>query len=91
MADERGTVETGLLAVWQFVYGSSGTDGYHVYGPEGDRTVQIWNIRTGEPWTKLGGHDAPVRFVELSTDGRLVATVDANANLKLWRLELPKD
>lgn len=80
-------VGVGLLAVWQFSYSTSGTDGYHVYGPEGDRAIRLFDLRTGAVWATLGPHDAPVRFVEFSRDGRLVLTVDAEANMKLWRVQ----
>ena len=81
----------GLLAVWQFTYESGGCGGYYVSGPEGDQTVRLWNLHTGEPWTELGGHETPVRFVAFSADGGLVATADGNANLKVWRVATPKD
>jgi WD40 repeat protein len=77
----------GLLAVWNFSYSTSGTGGYHVYGPEGDRAIRLFDLRTGAVWATLGPHDAPVRFVEFSRDGRLVLTVDAEANMKLWRVQ----
>lgn len=80
-------VGVGLVTVWNFSYGSSGTGGYHVYGPEGDSAIRLFDLRTGAIWATLGPHDAPVRFVEFSNDGRLVLTVDANANMKLWRVQ----
>lgn len=80
-------VGVGLVAVWHFSYGSSGTGGYHVYGPEGDSAIRLFDLRTGAVWATLGPHDAPVRFVEFSRDGRLVLTVDAEANMRLWRVQ----
>lgn len=85
------SARAGLVAVWKFLYGTSGTGGYHVYGPEGDTVISIWNVRTGELWGTLGGHRAPVRFVEFSADGRLVFTVDAEANVKVWRVQPARD
>lgn len=77
----------GLVAVWRFGYASSGTGGYHAYGPEGDREIRLFDLATGAVWATLGPHPAPVRFVEFSGDGRLVLTVDADANMKLWRVQ----
>lgn len=79
-------IGAGLVAVWRFGYASSGTGGYHVYGPEGDREIRLFDLATGAVWATLGPHQAPVRFVEFSGDGRLVLTVDAEANMKLWRV-----
>lgn len=79
-------VGAGLLALWRFGYATSGTGGYHVYGPEGDREIRLFELATGAVWATLGPHQAPVRFVEFSGDGRLVLTVDAEANMKLWRV-----
>ena len=80
-------VGAGLVAVWRFGYGSSGTGGYHAYGPEGDSEIRLFDLATGAVWATLGPHQAPVRFVEFSGDGRLVLTVDAEANMKLWRVQ----
>lgn len=81
------STKAGLVAAWWFRYGTSGTGGYHVYGPQGDSVIRLWDVRTGELVATLGGHRAPVRFVEFSADGRLVFTVDAEANVKVWRVQ----
>lgn len=81
------SASAGLMAAWWLRYSTSGTGGYHVYDLVGDSVIRLWNVHTGELWGTLGGHRAPVRFVEFSADGRLVVTVDAEANVKVWRVQ----
>ncbi len=49
-----------------------------------DRTIRIWNSRTGECRTTLQGHSDGVLSVALSTDGMTVFSASADQTVKIW-------
>lgn len=50
-----------------------------------DKTVRIWNVRTGEMLTTLQGHTARVETIRFSPDGRLLATLSQGGDrIRLW-------
>jgi WD40 repeat protein len=55
----------------------------------GDRTVKLWDIKTGEELLTLGGYSGGLGDPRYSTDGRVLATISQggpqNANeVFLW-------
>jgi WD40 repeat protein len=55
-----------------------------------DRTVTLWNPRTGEPVRTLGTHDHLVLSLGFSPDGALLASGGYDNALKLWDVRAGK-
>ncbi|KAF2147936.1 WD40 repeat-like protein [Myriangium duriaei CBS 260.36] len=49
-----------------------------------DKTVQIWNTRTGEREKKLEGHDVRVHLVAFSPDSKLLASASYDHVIRVW-------
>ncbi|MFJ2008585.1 nSTAND1 domain-containing NTPase [Streptomyces chartreusis] len=70
------------------------THGVHAvaFSPDGrtfatasdDRSVRLWDARTGKPDRTLKGHRGPVNSVAFSSDSRTVATASDDRSVRLW-------
>lgn len=68
------------------------------YSPDGrvvasgafDKSIRLWNGRTGKHMATLRGHVGPVYQVAWSADGRLLATGSKDSTLKLWSVSKKK-
>jgi WD40 repeat protein len=49
-----------------------------------DRTIRIWDVRTGGLTATLSGHTGPVLSVALNPTGTLIASGSADGTVKLW-------
>lgn len=52
-----------------------------------DRTIKLWNIRTGELLTKLEGHTYPVLTLAFSPDGCRLVSGSGDTTLRIWDVE----
>jgi WD40 repeat protein len=52
-----------------------------------DRTVKLWNARTGDLVRSLKGHTEDVWTARFSPDGKQVASGDRDAQVRLWNVE----
>jgi WD40 repeat protein len=61
-------------------------DGETVAAGMSDRTVKLWNARTGEAIRTLSGHQYAVHALAISLDGQTLASGSSDLTVKLWNL-----
>jgi WD40 repeat protein/serine/threonine protein kinase len=49
-----------------------------------DRMVKLWDMGTGKEIRTLTGHTSDLRHVQISPDGRWLASSDADGTIRLW-------
>jgi WD40 repeat protein len=59
-------------------------DGVQVLTAGSERSVRIWDVPSGAFRRELRGHRGVVQDIDVSPDGRTVATLDEYGVLKLW-------
>ena len=59
-------------------------DGKVVVTGSDDKTVRVWNARTGEAIHALEGHTAAVTSVSISPEGRIIASGSSDKTIRLW-------
>jgi WD40 repeat protein/serine/threonine protein kinase len=59
-------------------------DGRHLASASHDRTVRIWDVKTGRPVGELRGHDDVVYGVAYSPDGSRLATASWDGTVRIW-------
>ncbi|WP_009633668.1 serine/threonine-protein kinase [Synechocystis sp. PCC 7509] len=55
-----------------------------------DRTIKVWNVRTGQLQRTLLGHKDTVRSLAMSAEGRTLASGSGDTTIKLWDLSQGK-
>ncbi len=55
-----------------------------MYTGSGDKTISIWDSRSGLCSQTLQGHDSPVNHITCTLQGNNFASCDAEGIVKLW-------
>jgi hypothetical protein len=64
-------------------------NGKHIISGSGDKTIQIWNAKTGKAVaTPLVGHTAAVTSVAFSQDGKCIISGSLDNTLRIWNAEV---
>jgi WD40 repeat protein len=59
-------------------------DGQSVASASSDKTVRLWDTKTGEQMQKIEGHDDVVNCVAFSPNGQVVASGSDDMTIRLW-------
>ncbi|HJQ81363.1 MAG TPA: protein kinase [Lacipirellulaceae bacterium] len=59
-------------------------DGRYLVTGSANKTVQVWDARTGDNVGTLGAHERQIRDVVFSRDGRRLASLSVDGVVKLW-------
>jgi WD40 repeat protein/serine/threonine protein kinase len=59
-------------------------DGQRVASAGVDRTIKIWNTRTGQETLAIEAHAGPITSVAYSPDGQRLASASGDGSLRIW-------
>lgn len=62
-------------------------DGARLYSGANDRTIGVWNVRTGASEGTLLGHERSIWSLTISPDGSLLASASIDHSVRLWSTE----
>jgi WD40 repeat protein len=61
-------------------------DGEILASGSDDKTIKLWQLKTGRELVTLRGHSKPVNSLAMSQDGEILASGSEDKTLKLWQL-----
>ena len=59
-------------------------DGTAVYSASDDKSIKMWDVKTGVDINTFNAHTAPVKCIELSEDGKMLVSGDMEGKLLVW-------
>ena len=59
-------------------------DGAFIVSASGDKTLKVWDARSGEARLTLQGHTAGVNGCAVSPDGAFIVSASGDKTLKVW-------
>lgn len=62
-------------------------DGRHMVSGSADRTLHLWDLKTGVVLKKMEGHYDRVKVLAVSRDGQLIASGDESGHFIVWQGE----
>jgi WD40 repeat protein len=51
-----------------------------------DKTIRLWDVKTGEALRVMEGHDADVYSLAFTTDGETLVSASGDATIKIWKV-----
>ena len=66
-------------------------DGNHVVSSSEDKTIKVWDAKTGQELFTLSGHSELVNGVAYSPDGKRISTASNDGTAKVWDAETGKE
>lgn len=59
-------------------------DGSAIYSASEDKSIKMWDVKTGVDINTFNAHTSPVRCMELSDNGKLLISGDVEGNILIW-------
>lgn len=59
-------------------------DGSAVYSASDDKSIKMWDVKTGVDITTFNAHNASIRCMELSENGQILVSGDIDGQLLIW-------
>ncbi len=66
-------------------------DGQTLASGSGDKTIKLWDVKTGKELRTIKGHSDPVISVSFSPDGHTLASGSGDKTIKLWDVKTGKE
>jgi WD40 repeat protein len=66
-------------------------DGRYLASGSADKTIKIWDTKTGTELSTLTGHSEAVNSVAYSPDGRYLASASSDETIKIWDVKNNKE
>ena len=66
-------------------------DGKTLASGSWDKTIKLWDVKTGKELATLNGHTETVMFVAFSPDGKTLASASWDKTIKLWDVATSKE
>jgi WD40 repeat protein len=71
------------MEVWSLAFTP---DGGRLVSASTDKSIRVWDVRTGAPLKEIRGHTEGVNGVAVSPDGASVVSVSEDTTAKVWEL-----
>jgi len=75
------------IRTWHVISVSFSPDGKTLVSGSRDKTIKLWNVKTGKEIRTLKGHNSRVRSVNFSPDGKTLVSGSNDKTIKLWNVE----
>lgn len=62
-------------------------DGQTLVSGSADKTIKIWNLKTGRQLHTIEGHSDTINCVAISPDGQTIVSGSADKTIKIWNLK----